>query len=295
MKLSQAQLNQFNDEGYLVVKGALAESDLDPVIHEYEAYIDRRARELLAAGKISQLYEEAPFNRRLALICHENAEIYPELDIMYLRGKVSFDFLRNDNLLDVVEGLVGPEIICSPIQHIRPKLPAGLTPSGSDAHVAPWHQDAGVTWADADPYFILTVWIPFAKATPENGCLQIIPRTHGQGLLQHHSQPGVGTTIVDEAMPAGAVVTLPMQKGSILLMNKEIPHRSTPNVSDAIRWSADLRYQKTGTPTGRPFYPDFVVRSRANPAAVLTDHAAWDRLWAEALEKGKGIRAHRWQ
>lgn len=295
MKLTQAQIDQFNAEGYLVVRQALQESDLDPVIDEYAAHIDRRAHELYTAGKISQLYREAPFNRRLALICQENNEIYPELDIMHLRGRASFAFLRNEKLLDVTECFVGPEITCSPIQHIRAKLPSGLTPQGADAHVAPWHQDAGVTWAEADPYFILTIWIPFAAATPENGCLQIIPRTHGRGLLLHHSKPGVGTTIVEEAMPPGEVVTLPMQKGDILLMHKEIPHRSTPNVTDTVRWSADLRYQQSGTPTGRPFWPEFVARSRAHPETVLTDHATWDRRWAEALASSKGVRGHRWQ
>ena len=295
MKLTQAELDHFNQEGYLVVRNALTNNDLDPVIEEYAAYVDKRAHELYAAGKISQLYADAPFNQRLDLICREDNEIYPELDIMYLRGKASFAFLRNENLLDVVECLVGPEITCSPIQHIRAKLPAGLTPEGADQHVAPWHQDAGVTWAEADPYFILTVWMPFADANEQNGCLQIIPRTHGQGLMLHHSKPGVGTTIVDEAMPPGEVVTLPMKKGDMLLMHKEIPHRSTPNVSNTVRWSADLRYQKTGTPTGRPFWPEFVARSRSNPASVLTDYAEWDQRWAEALVKSKGIRGHRWQ
>jgi hypothetical protein len=59
----------------------------------------------------------------------------------------------------------------------------------------------------------------------------------------------------------------------------------------------DLRYQKTGTPTGRPFHPDFVVRSRTDPDSVLTDWAEWDRLWAAALEKAAvdKPRAHRWE
>jgi hypothetical protein len=79
-------------------------------------------------------------------------------------------------------------------------------------------------------------------------------------------------------------------------MHKEIPHRSTPNRTDTVRWSIDLRYQKTGTPTGRPFHPEFVVRSRANPASVLTDHAAWRRMWEEGLESAKaaGVSLHRW-
>jgi ectoine hydroxylase-related dioxygenase (phytanoyl-CoA dioxygenase family) len=294
MTLSVSQIEQFKADGYLVVKGGLEDSDLDPVIREYEAHIDRRARELKAEGKISQLHEKEYFERRLACICREHNALYRELDIMHLRGKASFEFLRNDNLLDIVEGIVGPEITCSPIQHIRPKLPVGLTPEGGDPHVAPWHQDAGVTWADADPYFILTVWIPLTEATVENGCLQIIPRTHGQGLMKHHTKAGVGTVIMDEEMPASAVLTLPMQKGDLLLMHKEIPHCSTANTSDSIRWSMDLRYQETGTPTGRPFHPEFVARSRANPQSTLTDHAEWSRRWAEALERGKGMRGHRW-
>ena len=85
-----------------------------------------------------------------------------------------------------------------------------------------------------------------------------------------------------------------MHKGDVLLMHKETPHSSSPNTSDTVRWSMDLRYQPTGTPSGRSFWPDFVVRSRSNPDAVLDDHAEWCRLWTESLERPQGIPAHRW-
>ena len=296
MALTQAQQEQFEAQGFLSVSGALTAADLAPVIAEYEAHIDRRAAQLLAEGKITDVHAEAPFDRRLALICRECNEIYPELDIMRLRGKASFAFLRNDNLLDMVESLVGPEITCSPIQHIRPKLPGGLAPRGSDPHVVPWHQDAGVTWEEADETFILTVWLPLTPASPANGCLQIIPRSHGGGLRQHVTRAGEGTVITDDEMPEGDVVTLPMEPGDVLFVHKEIPHRSTSNKSDTVRWSMDLRYQKTGTPTGRPFHPDFPVRSRANPDSVLNDWAEWDRLWAEAQAQAAidKRRSHRW-
>jgi ectoine hydroxylase-related dioxygenase (phytanoyl-CoA dioxygenase family) len=299
MSLTPAQTDRFHTEGYLVVENALTDADLDPVIREYEERIDRRARELHAAGKLSRLYEGEPFDRRLADICRETMELYPEMDIMHHRGQAAFDFLRNERLLDLVECFVGPEITCSPIQHIRAKLPSGLTPAvvgKGDTHVAPWHQDAGVTWAEADPHFILTVWIPMVDASPENGCMEILPRTLGIGLLPHHSKAGVGTTILPDEMPDVEPVALPVRKGGLIFMHKETPHRSTPNYSETVRWSMDLRYQKTGTPTGRPFHPDFVVRSRSNPASVLTDHATWCRLWEEGLASAKaaGVSLHRW-
>ena len=296
MQLTPEQVAQFAEDGYLLLRGALTDADLDPIIAEYEEYIGRRAEELLAAGDISALYADEPFDRRLISICREDDAIYKELDIMRLRGRASFEFLRNDRLLDMVESLVGPEITCSPIQHTRAKLPAGVTPSGSDPHVAPWHEDAGVTWEEADPHFILTVWLPLGAATPENGCLQIVPRAHRNGLVQHHIKQGLGTVIIDEEMPQTAQLTLPMDKGDVLLMDKQTPHRSTPNNADMVRWSMDLRYQQTGTPTGRPFHPDFVARSRSNPASELRDYDEWCRRWVESLEavQGQGVKAHRW-
>ena len=86
---------------------------------------------------------------------------------------------------------------------------------------------------------------------------------------------------------------VPVHKGGIVFMHRYMPHRSTPNYSDGVRWSMDLRYQPTGQPTGRPFHPDFVVRSRRNPESVLTDHAEWSRRWIEALASAQGIKAHR--
>lgn len=294
MILTESQLAQFHEQGYLLIKNALTLADLTPLIDEYTAHIDWRVQGLYAGGKITQLYGDALFDQRLALICRENNEIYRDLDIMHLRGQAAFAFLHNPTLLDLAEALIGPEITCSPIQHIRPKLPSGLTPRGSDPHVVHWHQDAGVTWEEADPHFILTIWLPWVAATPENGCLRVMPGVHKQGLLRHRTKPGLGTAIAPEALPQAKIVTLPMQPGDVLLMHKHTPHCSTRNNTDRVRWSMDIRYQATGTPTGRPFHPHFVVRSRANPETVLRDHVIWDRLWAAALANSKGLRVHRW-
>ncbi|HRW11080.1 MAG TPA: phytanoyl-CoA dioxygenase family protein [Caldilineaceae bacterium] len=292
--LTQAQRNDFARDGYLLLEDWLTEADLAPVIEEYCAYIDQRARQLHAEGVLTDPYADLPFTHRLAAICAETPQLYPELDIMHLRGAATFAFLRHPRLLDLAETFIGPEIICSPIQHVRPKLPSGLTPRGSDPHVVHWHQDAGVTWEEADPYFILTVWIPLVDATPENGCLRVIPGGHEAGLLAHRTKRGTGTAIHGELLAGKSIVTLPMRKGSVLLMHKHTPHSSGRNTSDGVRWSIDLRYQATGTATGRPFQPAFVVRSRANPQALMTDHAEWCRRWKTALAQGGEHRVHRW-
>jgi len=119
---------------------------------------------------------------------------------------------------------------------------------------------------------------PYYGATPENGCLQVIPGI-STGKTVFWKSEGFG--IDDENLP-GEPIDVPMKKGSVLFMHKLTPHGSGPNRTNNIRWSLDLRYQRTGTPTGRAVYPDFPVLSRSNPHSVLTDYEEWDRLWADA-------------
>lgn len=121
---------------------------------------------------------------------------------------------------------------------------------------------------------------PFERRpTPDNGCLEVFPRVHEEETV--YWSPGFG--VADEHMDGRQAVALPVRKGSVILMHKLTPHRSGPNTTDGIRWSMDLRYQKTGTPTGRSFYPDFITRSHATPESVYDDYEEWARQWEAAL------------
>lgn len=292
MALTADQVREFREQGVLVAEGVLTDADLAPVIDEYSGWVDRRARELAAEGKVTELHEDAPFERRFALLYAQSQEMSVGLDIMLARGPAIFAFLHNERLLDAVESIIGPELTCSPIQHVRAKPP--VLPSGGDSkfYIVPWHQDAGVTWWEADDSDILTCWIAVTDATVENGCMEVMPGAWKGGYLEHQAEGG--TTIKPHLRPEIPPRAVPVKKGGVIFMHRYTPHRSTPNFTrDQVRWSIDLRYQPTGQPTGRPFQPAFVARSRRDPSSVLTDHAEWSRLWAEALETSKGIKAHR--
>lgn len=291
MGLTKEQVRAYREEGVLVAEGVLTEDDLAPVIEEYAAWIDCRAQELAAEGKITEIHEDAPFERRAALLYAQSPDILKDMDIMTVRGPASFAFLHNMNLLDAVESFLGSELTCNPIQHIRAKPPAAVSSAGAGFYNVPWHQDAGVTWEEADDSDILTCWIALADATVENGCMEVMPGVWKHGYREHQAQGG--TTIRPDLLPETLPRPVPVRKGGIVFMHRYTPHRSTPNFSDGVRWSMDLRYQPTGVPTGRPFHPEFVVRSRQDPESVLTDHAEWSRRWIEALANSQGIKAHR--
>lgn len=293
LKLKQEQLDTFRNDGVVIVDEVLTDDDLQPVIDAVSEFIDRRAKELQDEEKIEALYEDEPFERRYGRIYAQCNEIAGGLDIMQLRDRRVFEFLRNDNLMDVVEDILGTgEILCNPIQHIRAKIPANAAGPGPDYfHNVPWHQDAGVTWEEADPTDIVTFWLPLVDATEERGCMQVMTSAFRRGHLDHQKEGG--TTIVPEQLPDIDPMAAVCPKRGIVIMNKYTPHRSTTNCSEVVRWSLDLRYQPIGEPTGRPFHPAFVTRSRTNPDTVFTDHQGWCDQWVEAMESASGVNAHR--
>ena len=264
MKVTSEHLAHYTEEGYVVIEGGLSDGDLQPVIDDHIAIVDDIARTHFDQGKIVNLHEDEPFATRLARLASECDTIDGCPDVGATRRRATFEFLRNDHLVDLIEPFIGPEVTCNAVSHIRPKLPS------TDVV---YHQDAVFTTVEAQRILQVTVWIPLIDATLENGCLQVLPRVHQRRTVfwsYSRDLPEV------EKMP------LPMNKGDVLIMHKLTPHGSGPNNTDEVRWSLDLRYQKTGEPSPRPEWPSLVCRSRRDPTSE-TLYEDWRDEWAAAL------------
>jgi phytanoyl-CoA hydroxylase len=270
MKVTEQQLAFYREHGYVVIEKALSDADIAPLIQAHVEIVDEIAQQLYDQGKIAQRYEDAPFETRLARLadaCGAAAEpsgLGACPDLGETRRRESFDFLRNPNLLDVIEPFIGPEITWNPVSHIRPKMP------GTDVA---FHQDAVFTAPEAKDILQVTVWLPLVPSTEENGCLQVMPKVHEERIVYW---------TYSRDLPDIEPVSLPMDKGDVLIMHKLTPHGSGPNTTNAVRWSMDLRYQKTGDPSPRPEWPSLVARSRRDPLSE-TLYEDWRDQWAAAL------------
>jgi copper chaperone CopZ len=59
----------------------------------------------------------------------------------------------------------------------------------------PWHQDAAY-FRGSDPHLMFGVWIALDPATRENGCMEVIPRSHLAGPAPHVPRPTTRRSIV---------------------------------------------------------------------------------------------------
>jgi phytanoyl-CoA hydroxylase len=298
--LTREQIAQFEEEGYLLVRGLFnPEEDLDPIIEEYKGVLDGLASELYAKGEISSTHDDLPFSERLIRVYQESGKVHAQYfdfslpqanvqpDTPFWAGPAVFSALRNERLLDAVESLIGPEIYSNPVQHVRMKPPERLTPKNEQGRVqlgkTPVHQDNGVVTPDADETQMLTVWFPLTRATVKHGCLTVWPGSHRKGLLDH-CPTDIGLGIPGKLMGGSKAIPMPMERGDALFMHRLTAHASFSNTSDEVRWSFDLRYNPIGQPTGRSHFPGFVARSRQHPELELRDPTGWESLWRETRD-----------
>lgn len=253
-QLPKSMIQQFFEQGFVVVENFFKPDELEPCKRDIEQLVENVAQKLYKANKISDLYTDFGINERLIKMEEE----FPGSTILILKQgylpKGFQDLWSNERLLNVIEQLIGPDIMGHPVWNIRSKIPR------NEATIVPWHQDVG--YLDNDSYKVLqpTAWIPLVDANEKNGCLQIASRGHKTGRVGNHQCCWGGTWYVmldEEEMENKLEIDMnkdlkicPVPYGGMVLFNNLVPHRSLSNVSTDIRWSLDLRWQKPSDPIG---------------------------------------------
>jgi non-heme Fe2+,alpha-ketoglutarate-dependent halogenase len=152
------------------------------------------------------------------------------------------DLMRHDQILDAVEDLIGPDILCW-------NTFFWIKEAGSKTFVS-WHQDLRYWGLDTND--LITAWLALSPATQESGCMRVLPGSHKGDLLAHsdeYRQDNLltrGQEIAVEVDEAQAV-TMPLQSGEISLHNVRLAHASGPNLSNDRRIGLSLHYMPTQT------------------------------------------------
>ncbi len=309
--LSPDQIGFFQDNGYLVVENLLdQESTVAPVVGEYETLLDSLCAEWRREGRLPEGSVLSSFQDKILASYQAGCDYFQPMDISLPTGPFSedtpihcgpavFHLMTAPELLDAVESLIGPEITSNPIQHVRIKPPQGLLNSDENrAHITSthWHQDRAVSRPEADRTDMVTAWCAITDADEENGCLQVVAGSHRKEMQVHCPQPQVG--IPAHLIEQEKITPLPVRGGGVILFHPLTIHGSLPNRSKRLRWSFDLRFNRTGQSTGRPQFPDFIARSRKAPDQALNSPDQWASLWHETrarlADSSKPEMYHRW-
>jgi ectoine hydroxylase-related dioxygenase (phytanoyl-CoA dioxygenase family) len=141
-----------------------------------------------------------------------------------------------DQLLDVVEQLIGPDIVLWASAVFCKPAAVGLE--------VPWHQD-GQYWP-IRPRATVTVWIALDEVGPDNGCMRVIPGSHRMGEFDHEISDRedlvLNNVLHDPRLDLSTARDVVLSAGQISLHDIEIVHGSQPNTSGRRRAGYAIRY-----------------------------------------------------
>lgn len=181
------------------------------------------------AVKVAGIYDE--YGAEAKDLLGSNAHfIFPEL----------FDLVCNRTVLDHVEEVLGPDILCWSASF--------FSKPARDSSFVSWHQD--LTYWGLEPADIVTAWIAITPSTRDSGCMRVVPGSHDQGQLGHSDTFAAANLlsrgqVLDVDVDEGAAQDLVLQPGEMSLHHVLIVHGSEANHSDLPRHGFAIRYIPT--------------------------------------------------
>tara|TARA_R110002096_G_scaffold406195_2_gene604373 strand:- start:617 stop:1381 length:765 start_codon:yes stop_codon:yes gene_type:complete len=209
--LTPDQVAQYHDDGYVVPEQfSLSEADLE----------DIRARHTRLLASHPEFKDNCPH-----LLAY---------DLAFL------NYARHPEILEMVGQVIGPDFALWNSSFFAKPANGGLR--------TPWHQD-GEYWP-IRPLATCTVWIAVDDATPENGCLRLIPGSHKDRQLKaHETYEGDDVTLHQELRKdqydEKDAVDLVLKAGQVSLHDIYLLHGSEPNHSPNPRRGMTLRFMPT--------------------------------------------------
>ena len=122
-----------------------------------------------------------------------------------------------------------------------------LDKPGDARHLFEWHQDTLYLLGSTNA---VTLWIPLQDVDLAHGTIEVVPGSHGQGILPFRKvsdkavAPGVPFLQRDLSLDIEVTQTplaIEAKRGDVVVFRQMLLHRSTPNHSEQIRWTAQLR------------------------------------------------------
>lgn len=210
--LSEEQVEQYHTQGYVYPFLAVSAEKARKLRCEIEAFEARVGEE---AQKFLSFKAHLPF-------------------------KALTDLVRHPKILDAVEDVLGPNLLCWGSSFFQK--------NAHDPRYISWHQDS--YYYGMEPANTCTAWVAISASNIASGCVKVIPGSH-TAELEFVNAPDPnnllprGQTILN--VDASSAVNMELRPGEFSLHHERIVHNSEPNNSDDRRIGMSIHYIPTST------------------------------------------------
>ncbi|MBI4551460.1 MAG: phytanoyl-CoA dioxygenase family protein [Candidatus Latescibacteria bacterium] len=228
--LTPEQVDSFREHGYLRI-GKLLDDDLVELLRrEYD-------REFELAHQHGG-FRNLAIDNTDDLDAKNNAEVQMLQIMQMCERNVHFRrLLYNDQILDLVEPLLGPNIqlfhdqaLYKPARHGGPVF---------------WHQD-NAYWRCV-PANLVSCWMTLDDADVRNGAMQLLPGSHLRPLMHPRSASTNALLDLGDTVDASKAVVIDLPAGGAMLHHCQTLHYTAPNTTDRQRRAFIIHFMTPGT------------------------------------------------
>lgn len=216
MTISQNQVKQFWEDGFLIVEDLLDEDEIAVL---------RQRSDWIASGEADHIANNLLQVEPEVAAGVEQTDTYAKslrkMSHLAFYDPVFERHARNPKILDIIEALLGADLKLYQDQLFMkpPKI-------GSRQR---YHQDMPLGFF-IDPPDMVTCWAALDDSTIENGCLWMLPGTHQFGIIEQEAWADYEQQSLEGRLPNEKPIV--MRTGSCSFHHGLILHSSQPNLTD---------------------------------------------------------------
>jgi ectoine hydroxylase-related dioxygenase (phytanoyl-CoA dioxygenase family) len=255
--LNAAQIDQYNSKGYLCPV---------PVLNSEEAQTYRQALEGI---------EDAQGHSMDRMQSNKSYLLFDWAD----------ELVHNPKIVDAVESLIGPNIICYMTNLFTKE-------AGSNSYVS-MHQDAAYWGVDASD--VVTVWLALSPASKDSGVMKVQPGSHTTILEQVNTYAKDnlltrGQEIPSEHLNPENHVYMELEPGEASLHHFKLVHGSDANTTDDRRIGFAIRYVNASARQIGLTESALLVRGENKSNFILEKRAKGNSEKARLKEHARALR-----
>jgi ectoine hydroxylase-related dioxygenase (phytanoyl-CoA dioxygenase family) len=145
--------------------------------------------------------------------------------------------MKDEHVTPILKQIIGPDV-----EFLSAKA---VFKNDATSFASPWHQD----WFYWEGAHKISVWIAMDDATPENGCLKMIPGSHKRAFDKTVRDGNAFVNQIDDKELEGLPVsTLAVERGGAVFFHDRAVHSSYPNTARKDRWSLISTYRDASAP-----------------------------------------------
>lgn len=239
--LSSIDSEFYDSNGYVIVKNAIPENKIDDFMEFVASVIKMEAERL---GIKEDFTVEQLLHSVLIDIKKKNRDSNSWIYQTINNSNIFKKFIYNLELDQIVKKLLHMDDL-KQLATISPAL--RIDTPFDKSNIRDWHQDSHYFLDNEKGSDALVTWVCLGDAYKENGSILICPKSQKEGRLV--SEYIIGSSNVSEqyVTPSEIInkydkLIVEVKKGDVVLFNMDLIHKTGDNVSNSVRYTAQIRY-----------------------------------------------------